>query len=213
MGASQPITKGPGRWGGASASSGGGQAGSEHPAAPDPPARTWRRSRPPREARCCFSWPWRGSRRWQGAWPRAARVSNCWSSGSGRSGAAASALQDGARQGAGVRATPSPGPSRVTRGREAPAGGPGRRDGTSEERSPPSPSPPRTLAAPGTVTRVRGLALSPTGQGPCPRLHPRSGLGSASEEGAVPLPGTVAGAGWHLRGAAALPPPWPVIVT
>lgn len=118
----QPITKGPGRRGGASASCGGGQAGSEHPAAPDPPARTWRPSGPPREARYCFSWPWQGSRRWQGAWTRAVRVSNCWSSGSGRSGAAASALQDGAGQGAGVPATPRPGPSPVTRGPEVPAG-------------------------------------------------------------------------------------------
>lgn len=80
----QPITKGPGRRGGASASCGGGQAGSEHPAAPDPPARTWRPSGPPRVARYCFSWPWQGSRRWQGAWTRAVRVSNCWSGGSER---------------------------------------------------------------------------------------------------------------------------------
>ena len=152
--------------GGASASSRGGQAGSEHPVAPDPLARTWRSSRPPVEARCCFSWPWRRSRRWQGAWPRAVRVSNCWSNGSGRSGAAASALQDGAEQGAGVRATPRPGPSAVTQGPEVPAGGRGRRDGTSEEPSSLPLCPPRSSAALGTVTRVRGLALSPTGQGP-----------------------------------------------
>lgn len=164
LSAPQPTTKGPGRRGGASASSGGGQAGSEHPTAPDRPARTWRLSGPPRELRCCFSWPWRESRRWQGPWPRAVRVSNCWSSGSGRSRAAVSALQDGAGQGAGVRKTPRPGPRPVTQGPEVPAGGRRCRGGTSEDPSPPLLSLHRRSAELGAVTRVRGLALSSAGQ-------------------------------------------------
>lgn len=196
MSAPQPIAKGPGRRGGASASSGRGQAGFEHPAAPDLPARTWRPSGPLRELRCCFSWPWRGSRRWQGACPRAVRVRNCWSSGSGRSGAAASALQDGAGLGAGGRATPGPGPRPVTREPEVPAGGAGCRGGTSEDLSPPSLSPPRRAAERAAVTHVRGLALSPAGPGTqlVPDLLTR--LGSVSEKGEMPSPRIVARVGW-----------------
>lgn len=135
----QPIIRGPGRRGvvSASRSGGGGRAGSEHPAAADLRAGAWRPSGPLRSLPCRFSWPWRGSRRWQGAWPRAVRVSDCWSGGPGRSGAASSASK--MARGWGGR-DPQTRPRPVTQGRTQPAG---RGAEAGRARSPLHPRPPR----------------------------------------------------------------------
>lgn len=148
----QPISKGPGRRGGASASSGGGggRAGSEHPVAADLRAGTWRPSGPPRSLPCRFSWPWRASRRWQGAWPRAVRVSDGWSGGSGRAGAAASALQDGAGLGGGAR-DPQTRPRPVTQGRRSQPAGRGAEAGRAR-----TPLHPRSPRPKGLLSRARG---------------------------------------------------------
>lgn len=211
----QPISKGPGRRGGASASSGGGggRAGSEHPAAADLRAGTWRPSGPPRSLPCRFSWPWRASRRWRGAWPRAVRVSDGWSGGSGRAGAAASALQDGAELGGGGARPPDPAASGDP-GPEVPAGGEGCRGGTSADPAPPSLSPPQRSAEPGAGTQVRGLALSPTGPGiPGHPLSPHQTRGSAPQKREMPSPPIVARVGrvWEVQPAHRRPDPllWP----